>query len=336
MMIKLLDCTLRDGGHVNSALFGEACIKNIVKTLIDVGMDFIELGFLKSVNYSVNTALFPKLEDAYRFLPKEDCNVDFSLMVRSDVFNVKGLSECTGRIKIIRIAFYYNDLDGAILWGQEAKAKGFDVIFNPVNIMGYTKDELLIMLDKLNCVSPYAITIVDTFGSMMPEDLESIFPLFNEHFYDNGKIGFHPHDNLCMAFSLAQEFIRLSENTKREVIIDASLMGMGRLPGNLPVELIADYLNNRKASCYKTQLLSKVIGEEIIPMKQEYKWGYSPAYFISARNNVHRSYAEHLEKKELSLHMIDKVISSIPQEKAGRFDREFVETLVTDVIKDYV
>lgn len=63
MSAQFLDCTLRDGAHVNSGNFGESHIKNIVAGLTEASIDIVEIGFLKNVEYSrevtyVNGAIF--------------------------------------------------------------------------------------------------------------------------------------------------------------------------------------------------------------------------------------------------------------------------------------
>ena len=49
--IKLLDCTLRDGGYVNDWNFGHDNMVNIFERLISSGVDILGVGFLDDRNW---------------------------------------------------------------------------------------------------------------------------------------------------------------------------------------------------------------------------------------------------------------------------------------------
>ncbi|MDR0645198.1 MAG: aldolase catalytic domain-containing protein [Treponema sp.] len=333
MSVRLLDCTLRDGGHVNKADFGADTIKGIVNSLVKSQVNIIELGFLKNTRYSKDTALFAEIEYAYGVLPEEINSTEFSLMIRPDVFDAKNISPYCGKIKYIRLAFYYEDLPLALHTGDSLRNKGYTCIFNPVNIMGYDAQTMSKLLTELNNFKPYAVTIVDTFGAMMPNDLNKILNLFHEYLNPSICIGLHPHENLCMSFALAQIFIE-KEHSMRDIIVDASLMGMGRAPGNLPIELLINYMNQVYGKGYCLSSIMNVIEEYILPIRKKYSWGYSPAYFLSAKQKAHRSYVEHLLSRGCSLPEIEAVSDAITVDKRIKFDKDYADALLHN-IKEY-
>ena len=51
MGIKLLDCTLRDGGYINDWKFGYRTAKSIIQKLVDSNADYVEVGFLRNCSY---------------------------------------------------------------------------------------------------------------------------------------------------------------------------------------------------------------------------------------------------------------------------------------------
>jgi 4-hydroxy 2-oxovalerate aldolase len=334
MSVRLLDCTLRDGGHVNSAEFGEVAIRGIISSLVKSQVNIIELGFLKNARYSKDAALFAEIEYAYDVLPEEINSSEFSLMVRPDVFDAKNISPCCGKIKYIRIAFYYEDLPLALHTGEGLRDKGYTCVFNPVNIMGYDAQTMSKLLTTLNSFSPYAVTIVDTFGAMAFDDLNRTLNLFHEYLNPSICIGLHPHENLCMSFALAQIFIE-KEHSVRDIIVDASLMGMGRAPGNLPIELIINYMNQVYGKGYYLSAIMKAIEEYILPIRKKYSWGYSPAYFLSAKQKAHRSYAEYLLSRGRSLPEIEAVSNAIAVDKRIKFDKNYADALLRDINEEY-
>ena len=129
---------------------------------------------------------------------------------------------------------------------------------------------------------------------------------------------------MSLSCCLAQQFV--DKHLNRPIAIDGSLLGMGRIPGNLPIELIADYLNDYTDSTYDIDYLMDAIQEYIEPIKVKSEWGYTPAYFLSARFNLHRNYAEYyLEKGDLSNRDINHILAAFDREKASTFDREYAE-----------
>ena len=128
---------------------------------------------------------------------------------------------------------------------------------------------------------------------------------------------------------MAQYFISNSD-ILCDKIIDASLLGIGRVPGNLPVELIAQYVNQEFNPQYNINSLLAVIDHEIAPIKEAHGWGYSPEYFLTAIKNVHRSYAEVLrDEMQLPLVKIADIVEIIAEEKMGdSFDPDYLKYLL--------
>mgnify|MGYP000788097748 CR=1 FL=1 len=201
--------------------------------------------------------------------------------------------------------------------------------FNPINIMGYADKDLLWILDQVNEIHPYQFSIVDTFGSMRRRDLERIVSLVDHNLAPDIRVGLHLHENMALSFCLAQEF--LDKHLGRDTTVDGSLMGMGRIPGNLPIELIADYMNEYFGGHYNIDDLMDAIQDHIAPIKGNCAWGYTPAYFLSAKFNLHRNYAEHyLGKGDLTNRDINHILAAIAPNKKTVFDAAYADTLYTE------
>jgi 4-hydroxy 2-oxovalerate aldolase len=331
MRIQLLDCTLRDGVHVNGGNFGRQHITNIIDNLISASLDIVEIGFLKQCEYSADISNFPRIEYAYDLLPQtqNQQSVEFALMARAEEFDMKELSECTGKINYIRTAFYYDFLDVAVKVAKEVLARGYHSVLNLINTPGCTIKELSELIRRINEVKPYAVTIVDTFGVLYKQELETLLDVYDSQLDPTIRIGFHAHENLSLSFSLAQLFLeRLS--SKRNVIIDSSLMGMGRIPGNLCTELIANYLNNSYNKDYDLMHILKSIEDDISPIKNSTPWGYSPAYFLSARHRLHRSYSEYLLKRGFRLDQIEYLLGRVKPEYVSKFNKNYIDLVIEE------
>ena len=331
--ILFLDCTLRDGAHVVSGNFKRPCITSVVKKLTESKTDIIEIGFLKEGNESIDKIYYPRIEDAYAVLDEagttEKINAPvYALMARADDYDISKLSPCNSRIKLIRVAFYYDYLDGGIEFVKKAMQLGYLCSVNLINTPGSTMEELKCFVNRINEVVPFAVSIVDTFGVLTIEELEKILNLYDNELDPRIRIGLHVHENLSLAFSMAQYFLKHTD-LKRKVIVDGSLMGMGRAPGNLCTELITNYLNNFYQKEYVMSPIYSAIDKEIKPFKKHFKWGYAPEYIISAKYRVHRSYAEFLETNGVALENIDLLLSEIDTEHAKKYNEKYI----TDMAK---
>ena len=329
MTIRLLDCTLRDGAHVNGGNFGYQHIKNITEELSKASLDIIELGFLRNVEYNPDISSYPYIEQAYDALSDSMvCNgVEFALMARADEYDISKLSECTGKIKYIRVAFYYDFLNDAIKFAKAVQGRGYSITLNLINTPGCTVQELNEVIKRANEIEPYALTIVDTFGVLFMNELKEILNEYDTKLNPAIKIGLHVHENLSLSFSLAQGFIDCV-GKGRDIIVDGSLMGIGRIPGNLCTEVIADYLNVHYGKSYKLTHILRSIDNDIAPIKESISWGYSPAYFLSAKYGVHRSYSEYLLDKGYKLEMIEALLRCIKPEYSGKFNKNYLESII--------
>ena len=326
--IKLLDCTLRDGGYINDWNFGTFTIRDIIRKLVESRVDYVEVGFLRDCEHDRDRALFNNCAEIAPVLPDKRGNTMFTAMALHNKYDIRKLEPYDGKtIDAIRVTFHDYDIEEGLIFIRKAMEKGYKVFCNPINIMGYSDEMLLQLFQKVNAIHPYAFSIVDTFGSMMKSDLQRIYSLAEHNLDDSIVIGLHLHENLALSYSLAQEFISM-KSPERRCVIDGSMLGMGRVPGNLCIELIMDYMNKTQGSAYDLNPVLDGIDDHIVQLKQVEPWGYSTAYALSAKYNLHRNYAEFLlGKGRLRAKQINQILASIEERKKTAYDESYIETL---------
>lgn len=335
--INLLDCTLRDGGYINDWNFGYKTICSIINQLVESKVNYVEVGFLRNCEYDPNKTLFNNCEEIKPILPENKGNTMFTAMALHNLYDINKLEPYDGQtIDAIRVTFHDYDIDEGLEFVKKAIDKGYKVFCNPINIMGYSEEQLLYLIERMNEIKPYAFSIVDTFGSMMKDDLVRIYSLFERNLDKSITIGLHLHENLALSYSLAQDFLNIC-SASRNCVIDGSLLGMGRVPGNLCIELIMDYLNKYYGKSYNVNSALDAIDDYIIPIKQIEPWGYSTAYALSAKYNLHRNYAEYLVGKgKLKAKQINQILANISEEKKTAFDKDYIEQLYLDYQSIYI
>lgn len=332
---NILDCTLRDGGYITQWQFGENNIKIIIRQMVNAGMDFVECGYLNNKPYEEGSAIFNNIEQIAQFLPEN--RKDTMILAMADVtqFLPEDLTPYTGNsIEGIRVVFYKHQIEEALALCSAIKEKGYKLFIQPMVTIDYSIDEYTQLSKKIAKLKPYAVAIVDSFGYMIKEDFRRYFKILDNILAPDTLIGFHSHNNMQLAFITAQDI--LEYNTNRNLIIDASLFGMGRAAGNLNTELIANYYNATLGQKYDTIAILDTISEIIMPISKEKEWGYSPYFLITALHHCHPNFACYLLEKhpDVSVSQFKEFVKTIPQEMRTKCRKPYVEELYLAFKKD--
>lgn len=323
--LRLLDCTLRDGGHITLGNFGEETIKGVSHKLTLANVDIVELGFVWDRDYDSNYSRFYNIDRVKRILPSVKTNTKYSIMIEKQNV-VQNIEPYDGSIEYIRVIFKRHLWEWAFETVQRLKDLGYKVFMNPVNCTVYTDDDYLKLIDRINEASPYAMSIVDTFGNFRLNSFIDRFKLVDNNLSMDISLGVHLHDNLGLAFAMAQQAL-LYANSDRNIIIDGSLLGMGRDPGNLKIEQMAEYANHFFGKNYNLYDIYDAMDDHIYPLLEKYSWGYKLPYAMSSYYDLHRTYAEFLMNQKISTKDIDIILSKIDRSKAEYYDEQYIDSL---------
>lgn len=325
--VKILDCTLRDGGYINNWEFGHRNIKGIIENLVSANIDIVETGFIRNVEYDENSSVFTSVEDIKQYISPKKEGVLYAVMIEYHNHVENQISPYDGSsVDVIRITFRRKEWEGTKKVVKELMEKGYKVCVQPVGTATYDDQSLLNLLRDVNEIKPYAFYLVDTLGMMYRHDMRKFFYLIDNNLSQDICLGFHSHNNLQMSFANAQEMVRLDH--QRTIIVDSSCYGMGRGVGNLTTELFADYINNNVEQKYSLIPLLNIVDKYLMPIYAEQRWGYDLPYFLSATAKCHPNYAAHLMKKEtLGIEKIEKLLSLIPTEARSEYNSELIESL---------
>lgn len=334
--VKILDCTLRDGGYINNWNFGQKSIKDIICKLTEANIDIIECGFLTTEGGDFNKSLFKNIYDINKYIEPKCNSIMYVGMIAfpNDVIkNIPLKSE--ELIDGIRVTFHKNEIDDALSVCQELIDKGYKVFIQPVGMTSYDDIELIKLIKKVNKLKPYAFYIVDTLGIMYKNDLLKAFYLIDNNLEKNIAIGFHSHNNLQLSFSNAQELTMLQ--TKRTIIIDSSVYGMGRGAGNLCTELITEYINHNIFDKYKMEPILEIMDDYLNNIYSETPWGYRAAYCLAAINNCHPNYASYLiNRQTISISNISSILTTMDADKRTVYDKEYIVELYNKYLNNTI
>ena len=334
--VKVLDCTLRDGGRIIDCKFSDVDIMNIACGLSQANIDIIEMGFLrdpKVVNYTGNSTFFTKVSQVNKFIKNSDKQTNYVVFVDYSLYDFSTLEKhVTGGINGIRVGFTKNDFinsrDDLISALKYVKQQGYQLYIQGVNSLAYSDKEFLDVIDMVNDINPDVFAIVDTYGAMYLDDLQHIFRLTNKNLNPDISIAFHSHNNFQLSFALAQEFIKLGKESARNIIIDSTLNGMGKCAGNLNTELIVDFLVRKMYYNYDFEGILDLIDDYTYNIKKQYSWGYSIPSVMAAVYQSHPNNVIYLtDKFRLATKDIKRILSMIPDDLRKRYDYDYIKDL---------
>lgn len=285
--IKVVDCTLRDGGLVNDFYFTDEFVKELYQANIKAGVDYMEFGY-KASKEMFDVDKFGK----WKFSDDKDIRAivgdnktDMKLAVMADVgrcdFKKDILNKKDSPIDLVRIATYINTIPAAVEMIEDCTKKGYETT---VNIMAISKSndvDIDAALELLCRSSVGTIYLVDSYGSLYPEQIRRLADKYLEvaDKYDK-KVGIHAHNNQQLAFANTTEAI-----IKGVSYLDATVSGLGRGCGNCPSELLLGFLKNPK---YRINPILKFIEQHIVPLRESgVVWGYDVPYLLTGLLNQH-------------------------------------------------
>lgn len=327
--IKILDCTLRDGGlgledaeknGLASVKFSCEDSEAVRDCLTAAGTDIIELGSIEiTPDNREGFAIFPDIESISRKIPKEKKEGQlFAALYRGPDTPAEDIPDWNPQLcEAVRVIIRYSELKKSLDFCAALSRKGYKVFVQPMLTMRYTDEEIQLLIDESNKMNAYALYFVDSYGYMEKEDVYRLFERYDAELKPEIRIGFHAHNNMNLAFSNVLSFIE--RETDRKLIIDSCLLGMGQGAGNLQTELLIGYLNEKLEGRYE---YGKILDAcEIIERYNEQGlWGYSVTRLLPALHRAAYKYAIVLRGcYGLTYNEINDILKRMPSELRQRY-----------------
>ena len=285
--LKVLDCTIRDGGLINNYHFTDEFVKAIYAATAAAGVDYMEIGKKLSESDEYTREKYGKWnfcdeDDMKRVVESYDGDYHPVLAVMFDVGRVDTdslLAADQSVVGMIRTACYVKDIDKGLDLVKRSKDLGYETCLNIMAPSAAIRSELIEGLQQID-KSPEVdfLYLVDSYGAFYSEQVSDYIKLYREH-APSKELGFHAHNNQQLAFSNSQQCIIEGMN-----MIDATVNGIGRGAGNCNLELMLNFLKNPK---FTSAPLYKVIQEHMVPLREEIEWGFNDIYGISGHLNQH-------------------------------------------------
>ncbi|MBS3763287.1 MAG: aldolase catalytic domain-containing protein [Planctomycetes bacterium] len=308
--LKLLDCTVRDGGLMNNHQLADEFARGVYEALAEAGIDYMEVGYKGSKEIYPPDEYGPwkhcDEDDLRRVYGDNPADIKLSAMAdaeRSDYEN--DIVPCEESVlDTIRVACYVHQIPTAMKMMQDAHEKGYEVISQLMAVHNIRDAELEGALNTLVQSPAVTIYIVDSWGCLYSEQTQELMKKYLQYCEEEGKtVGFHGHNNQQLAYANTIEAIIYGANQ-----VDGTMYGMGRGAGNCPLENLVGFLHNPK---FRLRPIIKCIQEYVKPLQEKLGWGPDIPYMLTGQLHQHpRSAMKHLESehKEDYVRFYDQVM----------------------------
>jgi 4-hydroxy 2-oxovalerate aldolase len=282
--IKVIDCTIRDGGLMNNSNFTFETVRAIYSAVCAANVDIVEIGYRNS-----KEMFSPSKYGLWRFCDDEvlkrvtdGIESRTRLAVMQDAHKAKAedlAPKSESVVDMVRVATYVKDIDKAIKLANNATEKGYEATINIMAIshaLDRELDEALQQVEEETKV--VACYLVDSFGALYSEDVDYLVHKF-QRYLKTKEIGVHFHNQQQLAYANTIEAIIRNAN-----YLDGTLYGLGRAAGNCPLELLIGFLKNPK---FDLRPVFAVIEKEVLGLQKAIQWGYNIPYMIAGLLNRH-------------------------------------------------
>lgn len=284
--IRVLDCTIRDGGLMNNHYFKDDLVKAVYEANVEAGIDIMEFGYKGSVDI-----LSPDEFGKWKFCREEDLRAivgdnptDMKISIMADAGRVNLERDLPQKaesvVDIVRVACYIHQVPEAVDMLALCHERGYETTINLMALSTVPAAEVTEAVRVFAGTETATVYVVDSFGSLYSEMIHAYVQQFQDALGDSGKdLGIHAHNNQQLAFANTIECIIKNVN-----MLDASMAGLGRGAGNCAMELLLGFLHNPK---YHLRPVLKCIHDHIEPMRDELGWGPDVPYMVTGQLNQH-------------------------------------------------
>jgi 4-hydroxy 2-oxovalerate aldolase len=296
--IKVLDCTIRDGGLMNNHHFDDRIVKVVYDTCVAAGVDYMELGY-KASRKDIKVGehgcwKYCQEEDMRRIVGDNPSALKLTVMADAERcdYHVDIPPKKDSVVDMIRVATYITQIPTALDMVKDAHDKGYETTLNLMAASIVPDRELDEGLAMMAQSEAKAIYVVDSFGALYSEQVHYLVKKYLDYCKASGKeVGVHMHNNMQLAYANTLEGIIEGAN-----YVDATMAGLGRGAGNCPMELILAFLRNPK---FNLRPVLDCVQNHIEPMRAKLLWGYDLPYLLTGMLNQHPRTAIRFKEAEL-------------------------------------
>lgn len=323
--IKVLDCTLRDGGYYNNWSFSEEIVTEYLDAMEQSKVDIVEIGlrstcndkflgpfafstdeFLRSINIDHHSFKLAVMINASDYIKNESANLDLLIS--------KFTYAKSSPVDIVRIACHFKEINSVLPLANKLKDLGYTVGLNLMQISNQTDEAISNTVKEISSWQNVDVLyFADSLGNLNSQQIDNIIKIFKSNWM--GEIGIHTHDNMSNAISNS-----ITAMKSDVTWIDGTVLGMGRGAGNSRTEFLLLEIQNFTKKVYSPTSLFPIVMGSFKKLHDKHSWGPSLLYYLSAKYNVHPSYVQEMANVDFGSDKILSAMEKLKEENALSFN----------------
>jgi 4-hydroxy 2-oxovalerate aldolase len=327
--IKILDCTLRDGGYYNNWDFSNEVVKDYLEVMATVRVDYVELGFR---SFQTKDFKGPTWYTTESYLNSLQIPKSIKIGVMVNVFELishpLGITKATklmfknakeSKISFVRLASHFEEFPQAAKVCKILQNMGYFVAINLMQISEQSEQKIVSVTKLAKKINPDILYFADSLGGMDPSQISNLIKIFRKNW--SGSLGIHTHNNLGKALANSLAAINLGVTW-----IDSTVTGMGRGPGNAQTEYLLIEMQNLEKRKVNILPLLKLIQKHFDPMKSKYKWGMNPYYYLAGKYGIHPTYIQEMLTIQLNESEVIGAINQLKDSGGNKYNVDLVRS----------
>lgn len=250
--VTLLDATLRDGSYAVNFQFEPTFVAQLLEGIDATGLRFIELGH--GVGVEAERAGYTpcniSLSEWCRIANERLSHTPWGVFAQPSFSRLSTIEwMCREGMSFVRVGMEAHKVEANIGYLEDVLSF-CDTVY--LNLMKTSVTPTSRVSDLVRNVPREiaGVYVVDSFGSMLPSEVQTYVEVLNRDF---DVVGFHGHDNLGLAN--ANSLAAIGAGAR---IIDGTLCGIGRGSGNATTEAIAGILTRNGRGAYDFRALARM------------------------------------------------------------------------------
>lgn len=229
-MVKILDCTTRDGGHLTNWNFEKVFITDLIKELNQKNVSYYEIGYRNHYDNADKGIFYNCTPETLKEYYTLKNNLKLGVMTDATRYSTQDFkNRDEDYIDFVRIACHPDKISKTLDIAREIYNKGYMVFVQLMDISNIEPDGYMALMNFSDKNIFESIYLADSYGTLNPDEIGQYFNKLRTLGYE--KISFHAHNSGKNALANTLAAIKSGAYS-----VDTTKNGIGRSGGNLALD----------------------------------------------------------------------------------------------------
>ena len=226
-MVKILDCTTRDGGHLTNWNFEKFFVFDLIKELNKNGVSYYEIGYRNRLEKENKGKFYYCTPEILKEFYEIKGNLEIGVMTDTTRYCAEDFNGADNDFAdFVRIACHPDKISQTLDIAKDLHNKKYKVFVQLMDISNIGIDGYIALMNFKDKEIFESLYLADSYGLLKPDEIKPYFNKLRTLGYE--KISFHAHNTNGNAL-----INTLSAINSGAYSVDTTKDGLGRSGGNL-------------------------------------------------------------------------------------------------------